>query len=173
MTTFKAFNSMLSDFFGDLADTFDEYKSISDAKLMLDGLVSMNDETDVPMKTFTAVFQPHSDLLMNKDGELFNACKIPMVSESGFDMAKEWETLEEDNKEAIWGYLQQLYLTGSTVLNLSGDLLSSIEDLARGCMEKVERKEMSAEDAQNPMVIFQEIMKNPALMDALSKSGMK
>ena len=171
MTTFKAFNSMLSEFFGELAETFDEYQSVSDANTLLNGLIAMDGETDVPMKKFIEVFKPHNDLLMAKDKKLFDVCKLPMVSDSGFDMSKEWSTLEEDNQEAIWGYLHQLYLIGSTILGLDSKMLSSIEGVAQGCMDKVARGEMTEEDAKNPMVIVQEIMNNKDLMSAFGNSS--
>lgn len=171
MTTFKAFNSMLSEFFVDLADTFDEYKSISDARAMLAGLLAVKGDTDAPMKMFIDVFSPHKDLLMAKDKKLFDVCKIPMVSDTGFDIAREWETLDEDNQEAIWGYLHQLFMIGSTVLGLDSKLISTIEGVAQGCMDKVASGEMTEEDAKNPMVIVQEIMKNKELMAAFGASG--
>lgn len=168
MTTYKAFNSMLSEFFCDLADTFDEYDVITDAKVMLDGLIVADECTEIPMEKFVDVFKPHADLIMSKDPKLFDVCEIPMVSGGGFDMAKEWTTLEDDNREAIWNYIQQLFLTGTTILSMSGEVLSSIVSLAQGCMKKVESGELTESQAQDPMVILQEIMQNPALMSALN-----
>lgn len=168
MTTYKAFNSMLSDFFCDLADTFDDYAVISDAKTMLDGIIAADDSTPMPMEKFVDVFKPHANLVMTKDAKLFDVCEIPMISGGGFDMAKEWETLEQDNREAIWNYVQQLFLTGTTVLSMSGNMLTSIESLAQGCMKKVEDGELTEKEAQDPLVILQEIMKNPELMKALN-----
>lgn len=170
MTTYKAFNSMLSEFFGDLADTFDEYVVITDAKNMLDGLMSADESTKLPMKTFVDVFQPHAKLVMSKDPKLFDVCEIPMISGGGFDIAKEWAALEEENRDAIWNYVQQLFLTGTTILSMSGDVLKSIENLAQGCMKKVENGELTESQAQDPMIILQEIMKNPELMNALNTS---
>ena len=171
MTTYKAFNSMISEFFCDLADTFEEYDIIKDARTMLDGLISNDSSTEIPMQTFIDVFKPHSSLIMSKDPKLFEFCQIPMISGGKFDMAKEWASLEDDNKEAIWNYIQQLFLTGTTVLSMSGEVLSSIESLAQGCMKKVETGELTESQAQDPMVILQEIMKNPELMSALNTSG--
>lgn len=170
MSTFKAFNSMLSEFIGDLADTFDEYSALSDAKRMLDVLLASDEGNEMPMRKLVEVFTPHKDLIMNKDPEIFVVCQIPLVTEAGFNLSTEWATLEDDNKEAIWNYVQQLYLTGSTVLGMSGDMLSSIELLAQGCIDKVQSGEMSEDDAKNPMVILQEMMKNPDLMKAFNGS---
>ena len=170
MTSFKAFNSMLSEFLGELADTFDEYQSVSDARTLVDGMISMNGDTDVPMKMFVEVLRPHSALLAAKDKALFDVCKIPMVSDSGFDMSKEWPTLEEDDQEVIWNYLGQLYMIGSTISGLDKEVVSTIEGIARGCIDKVESGEMSEEDAKNPMIIFQEIMKNKELMASFGVS---
>lgn len=171
MTTYTAFNSMLSEFFCDLADTFDEYVVITDAKNMLDGLISVDESTKLPMTTFVEVFQPHAELVMSKDPKLFDVCDIPMISGGGFDMAKEWSSLQEDNKDAIWNYVQQLYLTGTTILSMSGDVLKSIESLTEGCMKKVEDGELTESQAQDPMVILQEIMRNPELMNALNTTS--
>ena len=55
MTTYKAFNSMLSEFFCDLADTFNEYDVITDAKVMLDGLIVADECTEIPMEKFVDV----------------------------------------------------------------------------------------------------------------------
>ena len=168
MTTYKAFNSMLAEFFCDLADTFDEYTVISDAKVLLDGVIATDDCTPVPMEKFVDVFKPHAELIMAKDSSLFDVCEIPMITGGGFDMAKEWKVLEDDNREAIWNYIQQLFLTGTTILSMSGEVLSSIESLAQGCMKKVESGELTESQAQDPMVILQEIMQNPELMTALN-----
>lgn len=101
MTTYKAFNSMLSEFFPDLADTFDEYTIVMDAKVMLDGVISIDDCSTVPMETFVGVFKPRAGLIMAKDPSLFELCEIPMITGGDFDMAKEWKDLEQDNREAI------------------------------------------------------------------------
>lgn len=159
---------MLSEFFCDLADTFDEYGVITDAKTMLEGLVAADECTQIPMQTFVDVFNPHATLIMNKDPKLFDVCEIPMITGGGFDMAKEWTALEDDNREAIWNYVQQLFLTGTTILSMPSEVLSSIESLANGCMKKVESGELTETQAQDPMVILQEIMQNPELMSALN-----
>lgn len=170
MSTFEAFNSMLSEFFGDLAETFDEYTAISDAKLLLDNLLVVDKCTEMPMRKLVEAFSPHKDLIMNKDPKIFEVCQIPLVTDAGFNLSQEWESLEEDNQEAIWNYVQQLFLTGTTVLSLDSNMLNSIEGLAKGCIDKVNSGEMSEEDAKNPMVILQEMMKNPDIVKAFGKS---
>ncbi|CAM9214791.1 unnamed protein product [Ectocarpus sp. 4 AP-2014] len=115
MTTYKAFNSMLSEFFCDLADTFHEYSTTADAKTMLDGLIANDECTQIPMETFVDVFKPHTNLIMSQDPKLFECCQIPMIAGGGFDMAEEWISLEDDNKEAIWNYILQLFLTATTI----------------------------------------------------------
>ena len=171
MSTFKAFNSMLSEFFADLADTFDEYTQISDAKTMLDGLLLADEGNEMPMRKLVEVFSPHEKLIMDKDPEIFRVCQIPLITDAGFNLSNEWSTLEEDNQEAIWNYVQQLFLTGKTVLSMPQEMLSSIEGLAQGCIDKVQSGEMSEEDAKNPMVILQEMMKNPDIMNAFNGSS--
>ncbi|CAM9816856.1 unnamed protein product, partial [Ectocarpus sp. 4 AP-2014] len=115
--------------------TFDEYVVITDAKILLDELISADKCTTMPMNNFVDVFKPHADLVMTKNPEL--------ISGGGFDKSKEWTALEDENKNAIWNYLQQLSLTGQTILSLPGDVLSSIESLAQGCMKKVEDGELT------------------------------
>lgn len=159
---------MLAEFFCDLADTFDDYTVITDAKTILDGYIATDECTTTPMETFIDVFKPHADLIMSKDPKLFDVCEIPMISGGEFNMATEWKALEDDNREAIWNYIQQLFLTGTTILSMSGEVLSSIESLANGCMKKVENGELTETQAQDPMIILQEIMQNPELMNALN-----
>ena len=168
MTTYKAFNSMLAEFFCDLAETFDEYDVIKDAQTMLDGIIAADECTSMPMETFIEVFKPHADLIMTKDAKLFDVCEIPMIASGGFDMAREWAALEDDNRAAIWNYIQQLFVTGMTIFSMSGEVRSSIDTLAEGCMKKVENGELTESEAQDPMIILREIMKSPELMGALN-----
>lgn len=51
---------------------------------------------------------------------------------------------------------------------MSGEVPSSMESLANGCMKKVENGELTEIEARDPMVVLQEIMKNPELMNALN-----
>ncbi|CAB1112935.1 unnamed protein product [Ectocarpus sp. CCAP 1310/34] len=154
-----AFNSMLSEFFCDLADTFDEYTVITDAKTMLEGLMAADECTEIPMGTFVEVFKPHADLIMTKDPKLFDVCEILLITGGEFDMAKEWTALEDDNREAIWNYIQQLFPAGTTILSMSGKVLSSIQSLAQGCMKKVENGELTESQAQDPMAETIETLK--------------
>lgn len=92
---------MLAEFFRDLADIFDDYAVITDAKTMLDGYIATYEFTTVPMENFIDVFEPHADIIMTKDPKLFDVCEIPMISGGEFSMATEWKALEDDNREAI------------------------------------------------------------------------
>jgi len=163
----SAFNAILQEFMSDLAETFPEIKSLSEGRDMLRGLCSMDANNRTPQVTFMEIFGAHSNEINGKDPSLFMKCKIPFVEGDDFNMAAIWAELEEDNKTAIWNYLHQLLLLGSTIDSVTPEMLAAIEGVAQSCIDKVNSGEMSSSDAQNPLAVMQACAGNEALMQSL------
>jgi hypothetical protein len=164
---YKTFNTLLRDFLLDLTETFPEYPVVQEGSDTLHGLLVLDENNAQPLEIFMAMFGENASMIMAKDADVFASCELPFVGSSSFNFATIWPTLDDDNKEAIWSYMQQLYLIGTTVSNLSPDLLSVIEGIAEKTIQKVNNGELSSEDAQNPMTIMSQIMQDPDLMASL------
>jgi len=163
--TYQSFNNLLGEFVSELSQTFDEYPELTKANDSLSGLMALDDTTPLPLETFFKTFSEHADLIMSKDPEVFTKCSIPYTD--SFDLSKEFSGCDGDTKVAIWNYLQQLFVTATTVKSMPGDMLSSIESVANACLAKVKSGEVTEEEAQNPMFIMQQLQENPDLLKAM------
>lgn len=163
--TYQSFNRLLCEFVSELSQTFDEYPDLAKSNEALASLMALDDTISLPMKTFHDTFEEHSTLIMTQDPTLFEKCKIPYTD--SFDLNKEYKESDGDTQAAIWNYLQQLFVTATTVQNLPASMLSSIETVANACMAKVQSGEVTEEQAQNPLFIMQQLQENPELLKAM------
>jgi hypothetical protein len=158
-----AFNNLVREFATDLSDSFPENEKDS-----LEVLFTLNENTPLPMQLFMEAASPYEEYIKNKDAELFENLKLPSMTETeGIDMKDIWKHLETDDQEVCWTYIQQLFFLGNATSSIPPSMMSMIEGIASSTIEKVQRGEMSAADASNPLTIMQELMKNKELMESI------
>ena len=158
----KSFNHMLSEFVGNLSETFDDIEELQTAKTALSSMLEVNDEVEIPLNTFHELFSPHSDLIMKKDPSILQHVQIPLAD--GFDMKAAYNESDEETRDAIWGYIQQLLFISTTVKTMTPEMFDTIGSVTEAYMEKVRSGEISQENASNPFMIAQEIKNNPSIM---------
>ena len=95
----KSFNHMLSEFVGNLSETFDDIEELQTAKTALSSMLEVNDEVEIPLNTFHELFSPHSDLIMKKDPSILQHVQIPLAD--GFDMKAAYNESDEETRDAI------------------------------------------------------------------------
>ncbi len=133
MSTVQAFNTMLKNFLEELADVFPEETQITTFLEGFDALVALSPRG--PMEMFVDAVAPHSTLAMAKNPELFKKLKFP----GGIDFDKLWSSDVSDNtREAIWQYINLLFLLGTTVRSLPTEMLDGIETVAKNCAEQLQ-----------------------------------
>jgi len=107
---------------------------------------------------------PVASQLMEKNESFFkeNSDSVPLLSE--LNIAKIWgDDLSSSTKEAIWKYLQTLYILASTISALPAETLSMIESVAEKCAKQMTEEGITGEEA---------LMKNMSgLMSQLMGSG--
>lgn len=167
--TYQSFNNLLSEFVSELSQTFNEYPELLKSSEALSSLLALNDANTMPMKAFYETFQDYSTQVMTKDPSLFSTCKIPYAE--SFDLSREYNDSDTETQEAIWKYIQQLFITASTVQNMPDEMLASIESVANSCIEMIKSGEVTEEQAQNPLFIMQQLQQNKELVDALDVSS--
>lgn len=133
MSTVQAFNTMLKNFLEELADVFPEEPQI---RLFLDGFDTVVALTPRgPLDMLIEALAPHADLAMAKNPELFAKLQFP----GGIDFNKLWRSDISDNtREAIWQYINLLFLLGTTVQSMPAEMLQSIETVAKNCADQVQ-----------------------------------
>ena len=88
------------------------------------------------LETFMSEISKHSDKITNKDETYFLTCEDDFMKEIN---VKHWWTsdLSNSTKEAIWQYLNTLFVLGSTITAIPSDLLKTIEGVAENCADQM------------------------------------
>jgi hypothetical protein len=161
-TTVSAFNDMMQQFLDELVLTFPEEKSFVKYQATF-GLVRKARPRSV-LEGFMKSIGPVSSQLMAKDETFFkeNSDSVPLLRD--LNLSKIWtDELSHATKEAIWKYLQTLYILASTINALPAETLSMIESVAEKCAKQMSEEGISGEEA---------LMKNMSgLMSQLMGSG--
>src|SRR6056300_1887302 len=136
MASVTAFNDMMGQFLVELHKTFPDEKSIKKMLTSFDLLKSTNPRLLVD--GFMKSVSPHAESISAKD-ELFilvHSNDIEFLSE--LDIVRLWKRMNDGTKDAVWQYLQTLYILGTTIQSVPEDTLASIEAMAKECADKMQ-----------------------------------
>lgn len=114
MTTVKAFDELMTQFIKELHETFP----------------GEPEPSPLDCKTFVKLVTPWAGALSAKDGEGFFCKENTLLNLPTF-----WNhpDCSDATKDAIWQYLQSLYMVGTTLNMIPADTLSMIEKAAENC----------------------------------------
>ena len=131
MTTLSAFNEMMVQFLGELAQTFPDEPKIKEAQATPMNRASF----DKFMKDISV----WTNQMMAKDGAAF-FCEDNTVAVN-LNLNVIWNSAEctENTKAAIWQYLQTLYMLGTTISMFPPETLSMIESAAENCAKNMKK----------------------------------
>lgn len=136
MSSITAWCDMMEQFLSELARTFPEESSVKKYGTSFDLLRKTNPRKciDVYMKgTINS-----ADKIMQKNPDFF----IEMEQVMGIDLLKFWTPeLSDNTKNAIWQYIQTLYLLGTTITSIPQDALSAIESVANKCAQSMQSQD--------------------------------
>jgi hypothetical protein len=146
MASVQAFNSVMDEFLTELKETFPEEKKL---KVYYNGFLTMKKANPKKiLELFMNNASPHATAITNRDESLFSTNNeiIPDV-----DLSVLWtDDLDADTKNAIWQYLNTLYVLGSTINSIPSNLLSTIEGVAEQCASQMGEDGMSSNDGKMP-----------------------
>jgi hypothetical protein len=140
MTTISAFNDLMSDFLDELVKTFPDEKAMKDYQESFE-IGKMSSER-LPLKTFMAQICPYANYVNECDEKFFldHEKDIPILVET--NLSKYWPTLSQKTKDAIWGYLKNLFMLGTLINMIPPETASAIENLASQLEGKVDEDAM-------------------------------
>ena len=136
-TTTNAFNDMMQQFLDELVLTFPNEKKLVKYQNTFVLLRKANQKK--PLKEFMETVGPFANHLMQKDEEFFqtHAAEVPFLND--LDIPRLWNSeLSETTKNAIWQYLQTLYILGTTITALPAETLNMIESVAQKCASQLQ-----------------------------------
>ena len=138
MTSISAWNDMMVQFINELRSTFPEEKSIKKYQTSFDLLKKTNPRKCV--EGYMAEVTPVQDKIMSKDESFFldsNSNTSELIRD--LNIAKYWTSdLSQNTKDAIWQYLQTLYILGTTITMIPQETLNSIEKIATDCADNMQ-----------------------------------
>jgi hypothetical protein len=129
MSTITGFNDMMEQFLEELVQTFPEEPAMKKYRNAFEILRKSNARSC--MENFMTNISPYSKQIMAKDASFF--MNSPEVFKD-FKLDTIWtDDLSENTKNAIWQYLQTLYILGNTISALPENTLNMIEKIAKQC----------------------------------------
>ena len=135
MTTSNAFNELLKNFLSELRASFPEQKGLTMCLAGFDVMAAT--QPGLPMKMFMEAMHPHAALINARDSSLFQQ---PLELAGDVDLGDIWsqEDVTDSTRDAIWSYLQTLYMLGNTLQSLPPEVLNTIEKVAGECATQME-----------------------------------
>lgn len=130
MSSVSAFNDLMSQFLSELRQTFPEEKSIKKYDASFDILRKSNPRKCVD--TFMTAVGPYSQKIQARDESIFDEDLEFLVT---MNIKTHWTPeLSSNTKDAIWQYLNTLYMLGTTITAIPKETLDMIEGMANKCM---------------------------------------
>ena len=148
MTSVTAFNDMMGQFLTELHSAFPEEKGLKKYMAAFELMRGANGKMVV--EVFMANISPHVDKINARDETFFleQADKIDFLKD--INLAQCWPKASDGTRNAIWQYIQTLYMLGTTITAIPPETLSMIETVAKQCADKMQGEdgEMNIDEAQ-------------------------
>ena len=142
MSSVTAFNQTLEEFLTDLAGVFPEEQGFHKLSLKLKKNILINPRS--ALDKLGPELGNHSNEITARDKSLFYKEEIL----DGINMGELWDLdISDNNRKAIWDYLNTLLMLSNTIRVIPHNMLSQIENIAQSCVSELETSNVSsAED---------------------------
>ncbi|RPH19582.1 MAG: hypothetical protein CBB67_008690 [Alteromonadaceae bacterium TMED7] len=145
MSSVNAFNDMMGQFLAELHKTFPEEKGIK--KCMSGFEIMRTSNPRLVVDGFMASVTPFAEQISSKDDAFFlnEAKNLDFLKDVKIE--EKWASISSQTKEAVWQYVQTLYMLGTTISSIPADTLSMIEKVAKECADKLEGQDGGIDEA--------------------------
>jgi len=124
---------MMGQFLVELHKTFPEEKGLKKCLSAFDLMKETNPRLVVD--GFMASVTPFADKISAKDDTFFINESKNLDFMKDVNLEKHWSSCSQNTKDAIWQYVQTLYMLGTTISSIPEDTLSMIENVAKQCAD--------------------------------------
>jgi uncharacterized protein (UPF0147 family) len=124
---------MMDNFLSELSKTFPDEPGVKKYKTSYELVRKANPRKCV--ESYMAACTEYSQQIMNKDESFFVEQGETISFLKDMNIKKHWEdpNLSQGTREAIWQYIQTLYVLGTTITSFPPEALGMIEDVAQKC----------------------------------------
>ena len=136
MSSIGAWCEMLDSFLSELAKTFPSELAIKKYRTSYELVRKVNPRKCV--ESYMNGCSEFSNQIMQKDESFFveHADNIPILKE--LNMRVHWQSdISQSTRDAIWQYIQTLYILGTTITSFPPETLGMIESVAEKCAESM------------------------------------
>ena len=136
MSSINAFNDMMGQFLAELHKTFPEERGIK--KCMSGFEIMRTSNPRLVVDGFMASVTPFADKISAKDDTFFinEAKNLDFLKD--VKLEEHWAGISDGTKDAIWQYIQTLYMLGTTISSIPEDTHSMIEKVAKQCADQLD-----------------------------------
>lgn len=133
MTSVSAWCEMMDSFLSELEKTFPNEPGVKKYKASYDLVRKANPRKCI--ESYMSACSKYSDQIMQKDEKFFveNGESVGFLKD--INIKKHWEDPEvtQGTRDAIWQYIQTLYILGTTITSFPPEALGMIENVAQQC----------------------------------------
>lgn len=150
MASTTAFCDMMGQFLLELSKTFPEEKGIKKFMTSFDLIKGTNPRKVV--EAYMAGVTPYADKISQKDESFFLESMQEIDYLKDLNIKDHWnDKLSVNTKNAIWQYLQTLYMLGVTITSIPQETLGAIEKLAEDAATKLGGENMDQDALMQTM----------------------
>jgi len=141
---------MMGQFLTELHSAFPEEKNLKKYMAAFELMRSANGKLIVD--GFMNGIAQYVDKINTRDESFFleNAKDIDFLKE--INITDCWPTASDATREAIWQYIQTLYMLGTTITAIPAETLSMIETVAKQCADKLQNDDGDIDIDENALM---------------------
>ena len=138
-----AFNTSLTEFVADLAETFPDHAKLVFVNASLPALLKANDRAGLDF--FVKKTEGLTDRILKKDASIFDG-SLHLID--GVDLSSMFNDagLDDVSRASIWSYLGSLTLLANTLTLMPESAIGMIEQLAKSTADKVKSGEVTLQE---------------------------
>jgi len=146
MSAVNAFNDMMGQFLMELYKTFPEEKGLKKTITVFEVVRETNPKKSVDK--FMNSIAPYVDKINSRDESLFLEDANNLEFMNSVNIKNCWPKASDGTKDAIWQYIQTLYMLGTTIKSVPAETLSMIENVAKQCVDNMKNEDGGLDEAQ-------------------------
>ena len=135
MTSVTAWCEMMDNFLNELSKTFPNEPGVKKYKTSYELVRKANPRKCI--ESYMAACSSYSAEIMQKDEKFFLEHGESIGFLKDLNIKKHWEdpNISQGTRDAIWQYIQTLYILGTTITSFPPEALGMIENVAEKCAE--------------------------------------
>jgi hypothetical protein len=148
----NSFNGVMYEFLKQLVELLPEeggVKTAFDAFQIMANDPS-GDERKKPAVLFMTKAAQYQDLIQGRNDKFITQVAKTIPFFQGMNIDKHWKNFDNDQKDAMWEFLNMMLMLGTTVLSVPAHMQQAVENLATSMMQNPQQMQSIMSTISNP-----------------------